>query len=219
MLLAPVVFDGGLQRRLMPGDIVAGYEPAIPATDTTNTTFAYTAAMLLQNTVYVRNPAGVSNDSWPTADALVSLLQAGLGLAYGIPVGTSFRLRVINLSANLLTGTVTANTGVTQVRGNVPASTSKDFLFQITNGTPLQTCTGITSVNASAVLTGFTNAQLAALSPGMIVTNAIVGLQGTTILGVNQAAGSVTMSGNANASAAGNSITFSPTYTVSGLAA
>lgn len=218
MLLAPIVYDGQLQRQLGGGDLLVGFEPAIPATDTTNTTLSYAAANLL-TPVYVRNPAGVSTDTFPTADALISALQQGLGGANGVKQGMSYRWRIINLSANLLTGAVTANTGATMVRGNVLASTTKDFLIQITNGTPLRTVTNLSSTNTSPIVTGFSATDLQNLSIGMVVTNAIVGLQGTTIIGINLAAGSVTYSGNANATATTNSITHSPTYTITGLAA
>lgn len=217
MFARPLVSDGGLNRQLNVGDLVSTQEPPIPATDTTNTTLSYTPAMMLVNT-YVRNPAGVSTDTFPTADALISALSQGAGLN-GLQNGMSFRWRILNLSANLLTGAVTANTGATMVRGNVLASTTKDFLIQITNGTPLNTAINISSTNASAVLSGFTAAQLALLSQGQVVTNAIAGQQGNTILGINYAAGTVTMSGNSNTTAAGQSFTFSPTYTITGLAA
>ena len=219
MLLVPIVYDGFAQRKLQPGDLLCGKDPALPATDTTNTTFSYTAANILQNPVYVRNPAGVSTDTYPTADALISALMQGLGMANGVPAGLSFKFRIINLSANLLTGAVTANTGATMVRGNVLASTTKDFLIQITNGTPAQSFTNLTTVSGSAVVSGFTAAQIALLSVGMIVTNAVANLQGQTIIGINATALTVTMSGNANASAATNTISFSPTYTITGLAA
>lgn len=213
-----VIYDGGMQRTVEVGDIMSTSEPALPATDTTNTTLSYTAANLLSSSVYVRNPAGVSTDTFPTADALITAL-ANINGIVGVPKGFSFRWRVINLSANLLTGAVTSNTGATMVRGNVAASTTKDFLIQVTNGTPLSTCTNISSTNASAVLTGFTSAQIAALSIGQVVTNSIAGQQGNTIIGINAASNSVTMSGNSNTTATGQSFTFSPTYTITGLAA
>ena len=59
---------------------------------------------------------------------------------------------------------------------------------------------------------------MTALSVGMVVTNAVVNQQGNTILGINLAAGTVTMSGNSNAAGA-NTFTFSPTYRIDGLAA
>ena len=216
MLFVPTIADGGFVRRINPGDVVGGMEPAIPATDTTNTTFSYTAAIMLGSYTYVRNPAGVSTDTYPTADAFI---QALIGSGQALAVGTSFRFRVINLSANLLTGAVTANTGATMVRGNVLASTTKDFLIQFTNVSPARTVGGITSVSGSAITTGWLLADLSALSVGMVVTNAIVNLQGQTIIGINMAAGSVTFSGNANASQSGNTITLSGAYTITGLSA
>ena len=217
MILQPVVYDGNMPRRLMPGDILASFEQGPSATDTT-VTLTYTGANVLQNTAYVRNPAGASADTFPTADQLISTLSANLGTT-GVPIGLSYRWRVINLSANLLTGAAPANAGVTMVRGNVPASTTKDFLIQVTNGTPLSTVGNLNSTNGSAVISGFTAAQLSAISVGQVVTNAVVGLQGTTVIAVNLAALTLTLSGNANATQGGNSITFSPTYTITGLAA
>ena len=215
MLQPPVIYDNGMQRRMSPGDLLAGFEPVPPATDTTNTTLAVTAAMFLNSSVYVRNPAGVSTDTYPTADALITALIAG---QFAPTKGMTFRWRVINLSANLITGAVTANTGVTMVRGNILASTSKDFLISLTNVSTLRSVSNIVSVNGSAVLSGFSQADCAALDVGMIVTTATAGLQGQTIIGINQTAGTVTMSGNANANAT-NSYTFSPTYTITGLSA
>lgn len=222
MFVKPVIYDGGMQRQMNVGDILSQVEPPIPATDTTNTTLAVTPAMLLNSTCYVRNPAGVSTDTFPTADALISAMLAGSG-SVGVSRGFSFRWKLINLSANVITTAVTANTGATLVRGTVAAGAAgsaagtKEFLVQITNGTPLQSCTGISSTNASAVLSGFTAAQLSALSVGQVVTNAVSAQQGNTIIGINQTAGTVTMSGNSDATASALTFTFSPTYTITGL--
>ena len=183
---------------------------------------ALTAAMLLNSTVYCRNPAGVSTDTFPTADALITALSGGIGAAPGSLTGLTFRWMMVNLSANVITGAVTANTGVTLTRGSVAAGAagsavgSKTFLITITNGTPLRTVAGVVATNGSAVMTGFSATDLANLSVGQIVTNAVANLQGQTIIGINAANGSVTMSGNANATGA-ISPTFSPTYTVVGL--
>lgn len=220
-MLAPMVNDGGMVRRLAAGDILVLGEPPIPATDTTNTTLALTAAMLLNSTCYCRNPAGVSTDTFPTADALITALNAGIGAANVVP-GMTFRWTLINLSANVITTAVTANTGVTLTRGTVAAGAagsaagSKTFLITITNGTPLRTISTVTTTNASAVLGGFSDTDLKNLSIGMVVTNAVAGQQGNTIIGINAASGQVTMSGNSNATGT-SSFTFSPTYTVVGL--
>ena len=59
----------------------------------------------------------------------------------------------------------------------------------------------------------------ATLTPGMIVTNAVAGTQGFTIVGVNIAAGTVTLSGNATSTnaAPGVAFSFSPVVTITGL--
>lgn len=101
-------------------------------------------------------------------------------------------------------------------RGSVPASSSRDFLITFVNGTPAQTLAGNTT-NGSAVVSGFTQEQLSRLSVGMVVTNAVANLQGQTIIGINGPAGTVTMSGNANATATGSAINFSPVVVVDGL--
>lgn len=217
MFSTPMINDGLTTRRLQPGDIVNWFDPIPPATDTTNTAFAYTAANILNNPTYIRNPAGVSTDTFPDASVIVNALTSILGISF-VPAGLSFRFRVVNLSVNLLTGAVTANTGATMTRGNVLASTTKDFQFNITNGSPAVTVPNITSVNASAVLSGFTSAQLRQLSIGMVVQNAVVGCQGFTIIGINLNAGTVTLSNTATG-AGPSTFTFYPTYTVTGLGA
>lgn len=214
-LVKPVITDGGFApRQLQQGDVVAGAD-VIPATDTTNTNLTITGAILLRKFI-VRNPAGVSNENFDTATNLIIALQAAAGSP--IQAGTSFIFRFINISANILTVVATANTGLVLVRGNIPASSQKEFLITVRNGTPAQTY-ACTTTNASAVV-GMTVAQAATLSPGMIVTNAVVGQQGNTILSVNIQAGTVTMSGNSNATTAapGTAFTFSPVVTIDGLA-
>ena len=215
-LQVPIIYENQMQRKLSPGDTVASFEPIPGAADTTNTALSLTPAMLLAST-YVRNPAGVSTDTFPTADALITALQSNFPVS-PLQAGMSFRFRVINLSANLITGAVTANTGVTMTRGNVPASSTKDFLVSITSGAPAVTASNLVTVNGSAVVSGFTSTVLASLAVGQQMTTSTANLQGQTILGINFTAGTVTLSGNANASQV-QTMTFVPTYTVTGLSA
>lgn len=216
MLGKPVIFDGSMQRQLARGDTVAGGE-VIPATVSTATNLTITGAMLLAGLI-LRNPAGVSNENIDTAENIRAAVASVMNSASGyVQNGLTWRVRWILTTANALTVQATANTGVTVTRGTVAASTSKDFLVTVSNGTPAQNFS-CTTTNASAVI-GMTVAQAALLSIGMVVTNAVVGLQGTTIIGIN--GGSVTLSGNANATTAapGISISFSPVILVEGLTA
>lgn len=222
MLGKPVLTDGGFApRQLQIGDVMAGAD-FIPATIATATNLPITGVMLLGKYI-LRNPAGISNENIDTAANLLAAFVAASAVPSPSSIGriqdgTSFIVRWILTTANALTVAAVANTGVTVTRGTVAASTSKDFLVTIRNGTPAQTFSGVT-VNASAVVT-LTVAQASVLTPGMIVTNAVAGLQGTTIIGVNIQAGTVTMSGNANASnpLPGVAISFSPVVLVEGLA-
>lgn len=223
MLAKPVIFDGGTQRVLQQGDLLGGSD-VIPATDTTNTNLTITGQMLLQKYI-VRNPAGVSNENIDTAANIVAALTQQVGA--NVQNGFSWVFRWINISANALTLVAAANTGLTLTRGAIVAAVAgsnsgmKDFLITITNATPAQTFSG-TTTNASAVIGGFTAAQLALLSVGMVVTNAQAGQQGNTIIGINTTAGgsgTITMSGNSNATnTVPVSFSFSPTVRIDGLA-
>ena len=216
MLVKPTVYDGAIQRQMLPGDLLAAGEQ-IRANDASNA-LTITAAIMAQGNL-IRTPTAAATDTIDTAANIIAGLMAGLGVS-GIPAGTTFRMKWINLAGGTFTITVaaTANTGVTVNRGTVAITSAKDFLVTVNNGTPAQTFQ-MNTTNASAVVTGLTASQAALLSPGMVVTNAVNGLQGTTILAVNISAGSVTLSGNANAtSSTPVAVSFSPVITVDGLA-
>lgn len=212
-LAKPIIYDGSLQRQLQQGDLLAGAE-AVPATDATQN-ITVTAAMLL-NKYRLRSNGAAMTDTLDTAANIVAGLAAAAGAQ--IQNGTSFVVRWITTTAFAATFTATANTGIIVNRGIVAATSFKDFLVTIVNGSAAQTYAALTT-NASAIIT-LTVAQAATLSVGMIVTNVVVGLQGTTIIGINLANGQVTMSGNANATTAapGIAINFSPVVQFDGLA-
>ena len=213
----PVITDGGFApRQLQIGDVLASAD-AIPATDTTNTNLTITAAMLLKKYI-VRNPAGVSNENLDTALNLLAGFNTAAPSAGRLQDGISFIFRFINISVNALTVLAAANTGLILNRGAIAATSFKDFLVTVKSGTPAQTYSCVTT-NASPVV-GMTVAQAATLTPGMIVTNAVNGLQGFTILSVNIQLGAVTLSGSASATstAPGVAISFSPVIQFDGLA-
>lgn len=210
-----VIYDGQLQRQVQQGDVVCASQ-VVPATNATQN-ITVTAAMLL-NQYLLRSNGAAMADTLDTAANLVAGLNASANGGQ-VQNGTTFVVRWIVTTAFAVTVQATANTGVTVNRGTVAASTAKDFLVTVVNSTPAQTYAG-TTTNASAVV-GLTSAQAATLSVGMIVTNAVAGLQGTTIIAINISSGQVTMSGNANATnaAPGVAISFSPVVTLDGLAA
>lgn len=213
MLLKPLVSDGGLNRQIGLGDNLAGGE-VIPATIATNA-ITITGSQLGSRFIQ-RTTTGSGTDTIDTAANIIAALISGLGNT-GIQNGTSWWVTWIQNAAYAITVQATAHTGVTVNSGTVNASSVKDFLVQVNNGSPAQSYSGMTT-NGSAVVTGFTADQLKNITPGMVVTNAVNGLQDTTVLSTNFAAGSVTFSGNANAtSATPVVINFSPVITVTGI--
>jgi hypothetical protein len=220
------IFDPqGMTRIQFPGDIICTNE-SVPAANS-GTAVTLTGALLGLG-VYLSSAGSAPTITLDTAANIVSSLAPQFGYNQNaaapggtpnytaISSGTSFRLRYIQSTAFVATVAATANTGVTVNRGSVAASTSRDFLVTFNNGMPAQTF-AVNSTNASATLTGLTQAQLSLLSIGMIVTNAALGLQGQTITSINIAGGSITMSGTANATATGTALTFSPVITIDGL--
>ena len=213
MILRPVGYDGAFQRAVALGDILGGGE-TIPATIST-AAITITGAQLMQGFI-LRNPGGAATDTLDSAANIVAAISAGLG-GVGISNGLTWRVRWIVTTANATTVQATANTGVTVNRGSISASSAKEFLFTIVNGTPAQTFQ-CTTTNGSAVVGGLTASQCALLSVGMVVTNAVANLQGTTIIAVNPNAGTVTMSGNANATnTTPVTVSFSPVVQLEGL--
>lgn len=214
-LIKSIGFDGlGINpRQVQLGDVLCAAEQ-LPATSASAAVTV--TGQLLANTLIQSNEGAPAAYTVDTAANIILALQNIANIA-NIQNGTSWRLRHLNTTAFAVTYAATANTGVTVTLGVVNASSVKDFLVTIVNATPAQTF-ACTTVNANAVLSGLTQSQCAQLSPGMVVTNAVAGLQGTTILAVNATAGTVTMSGNANATnAVAVAVSFSPVVTLQGL--
>ena len=209
----PVIQDGPTMRQIARGDTLAGAD-ILPGTIST-AAITITGAQLAQGYI-LRNPAGSATDTIDSAANIIASLLAGTGLN-NVQPGTTFKCKWIVSTAQTTTVQATANTGVTVTNGAIAASGVKDFLVTVTNGTPAKTFTGNTT-NASAVITGMTQEQTSQLSVGMVVTNAVNGLQGTTIISIQPGVG-VTLSGNANATSStpGVAIAFSPTVTVYGI--
>lgn len=214
-LIKAMGFDGlgPNPRQFQLGDVLCVAEQ-LPATLAANAVTV--TGQLLANSLIQSTETANATYTLDTAANIIIALQNIVGIA-NIQNGTTWRLRHVNNAAFTVTYAVTANTGCTVALPTINASSVKEFLITVTNSTPAQTFAG-TTVNASAVVSGFTQSQCAQLSPGMIVTNAVAGLQGTTILAVNATAGTVTMSGNANATnAVAVAISFSPVVAVQGL--
>lgn len=212
-LVKPTVYDGAVQRQVQQGDTVAASE-MLPATLTANAV-TVTGQQLSANLIQSTETANATY-TLDSAANIIAALTPGPGLV-GIQPGTTFRLRHVNNAAFTVTYASTANTGTSVALPTVNASSVKDFLLTVVNGTP-PAVIAATTVNASAVISGIPTTQIAGITVGMIVTNAVAGLQGDTVIGVNIAAGTVTLSGNANATnAVAVAINFSPVVSLQGI--
>lgn len=220
----------GLQRMMFQGDVALTME-STPAAQTSNA-YTFLGADLIKP-IFLGTPTAGATYTLDTAANIINAIApffgynpnaantAGTNVYSAIQNGTSWRVRIVNNAAFTITFAATANTGITVsarntlAAGSASTPNSKDLLVTVTCGAPAQSyfCT---STNASAVLGGLTAAQVATLAIGMVVTNAQAGQQGNTIIGINQANGQVTMSGNSNATnaALGVQFNFSPTISV-----
>lgn len=217
-LVRPAIYDGGLQRQSLPGD-VAAWSEIIGALATVGAG-TLTAALLLTGILNRTGPTAGYIDTTDTASNIIAAMvgqynyqaTALTGISSGVAVmpGLTARLRIINTVA--FANTMAAGTGVTLVNGTINASSVKDYLIAVTNGTPQQIF-AVNQTNASAVLTGMSQFQTSQLSVGMLVTGS--GLSGN-IISIQTGVG-VTLSANASSTLALNAATFSPTVTITGL--
>jgi len=219
MLVRRIISDGaGTVRQFNRGDLIVTDE-IVPAANVNNAV-TLTGAMMAAG-ILLATPTAAATYTADSAANIVTALAPYFGynpsaaspsgtLIYqAIPDNTSFRFTLVNSAAFAITLTPTANTGVTVNRGTIAASSSKDILVTIRAGEPAISIIA-NSTTGSPILTGLTQAQAAAIGIGMIVTNVIAGLQGATVIGVNQTAGTVTLSANATATATGNTVNLSP---------
>lgn len=206
-LVKPTVYDGSFQRRMAQGDVAAAAE--VPATLTTVGAGTLTGALLANNILTRTGPTAAFNE---TTDTAAGILAAVMGL--GNPsAGDSWRLRYENTVAFI--ATLIAGVGVTLVgTTTVAASSMKDFLITLTNATPPSIAAANTT-NASAIVTGMTQAQTALVSVGQLVTGTGISAS-TTVLSVQPGVG-VTLSANATATNSLVALTFSPTVTIKSL--
>ncbi len=202
--------DNGFTRDVNNGDVVAQGE--VIGVLSTVGAGSLTAALITGYSIISRTgPVGAYADTVATASDMI----AALAINGQTPnPGSTHRLRILNTVA--FVNTLTTNTGVT-LSGTtaIAASSWRDFLVTLLNTTNASIAVGSTT-NASATLSGFTQAALGLVSPGMTVTG--TGIQaGSTVTGVNLTAGTVTLSLAATATAANIAITFGPTVSIAGI--
>ena len=212
------VYDNGIVRLQGPGDLLAVNEVVLA--NATAGALAITASMMATGILKRTGPGAGYADVFPTSTDLVAGLLSNFyqgGGSYGGSVGitndTSFHFRIIYTVAFTNTPTIGAGGSFVGVSA-MPASTWKDYLVTIKNGTPASVTSGNTT-NTSAVITNVPPAQLQALTQGMQVSGTGIPAS-TTILSIQPGVG-FTMSANATATNASVAITAVPVYTVESL--
>lgn len=207
--------SNGFQRAALPGDTVITND--LVGSLTTAGAGTILGAMF-GNTILERTgPSGAFTDTTDTADNIINALIApafvgtGGGIAPGLQPGTTFRFIYRNTVAQAMT--LAAGTGVTLGSNvNVSASSVREYLITILNGTRRQVFTANTT-NASTAVTGLLESQLNQLSVGMLVTG--TGISANTTIAAITATG-ITLS--ANATATGSPVlTFSPRLSIAGI--
>lgn len=217
----PLIMDGNIARIISQGDVLAGAE--ILAANTTVGAATLSAASLVAGILNRTGSVGAFSDTTDTASNIITALigqgiynttpTTGISSGAAVQPGTTVRLRYLNQVA--FAGTLLAGTGVTLVGNAVVAASSwKDFLITVLNGTPAQVFAA-TQTNASAVITGLSQFQTSQLSVGMLVTGTNV-QAGSTVLSVQTGIG-VTLSLPVTASLTLNALTFAPSVSLTNL--
>ncbi len=206
-------------RNKLPGDVELAGE-SLAAVLTTVGAGTITAALLTAGILTRSGPVGAFIETTDTASNIINAMlgdnyvgtaqAAGSG---GVDAGATFRLIYRNNEAFAMT--LAAGTGVTLgANVNCAASSVKDYLITVTNGTPSSVAVADTT-NASAVITSMTQEETNRVSIGQLVTG--TGIQaGSTVVAINPGIG-VTLSLAATATGSNVALTFSPTVRIDSL--
>ena len=207
----PVIYDGNLARQLVQGDLMCAGE-VINNALTTVGSGTILGSMLATGILNRTGPAGAFTDTTDTAGNIIAAIFGGINNT-GLQNGTTFRLTYINSVA--FAATLAAGTGVTLgANTGIAASSVKDYLVTVTNGTPLSVQIA-NQTNASAVITGMTQAQTNTVAVGQLVTGTNIPAA-ATVISIQSGIG-VTLSAAATASITSNALTFSPTLRIDSL--
>jgi hypothetical protein len=197
-----------------------------------------TAAMIAGGALKRTGPVGGFTDTFDTVQNIITALSGvgggvstaqvpafnpsfqsvTFGILYQTPgqpqPGASFRWLYLNTVAFAMTAAATANSGLTLgTNVNVAASLVRQYLFQITNGTPQSLVNGQLT-NASGVVTGLSLAQTNVISVGQAAFGTSVGA--SALVASIQPGVGITLSVNSSASVL-SAITLTPTITLTGL--
>lgn len=202
---AQVDAGGNAIRSQLAGDALMDQRQAVAIT--TAGDGSWTAEAMLAGIITRSGPgAGYADTPVSVATLIAACPQLSAGDSF------SFYVRNTVAQAN----TVAAGTGWT-LGTNTAIAASKVRKYQVTiHSNKASQVYAATTTNASAVVSALTASQVDALQPGMGVTGTGIPAN-TTVIGVNAAAGTVTLSANATATGTLVALTFFPRATLQGV--
>lgn len=204
--------------------LIGGFtQPAMPARPfldqkaiSSNATAAgvqLTAGNILSGVLNRTNGGGAGfNDTWPNADDVIAALE-------NPQIGDSWLFIYRNGVAFAMTWV--AGTGIIQGIGtvNIAASLTRIYLHTLLSVKRSTILVG-NQVNATAVLSGFSNTQIATVEPGMGVTGTNIAAN-SVVLGVTPSdtplGATITLNNNVTATLSNNPLSFFPRIQVDGL--
>lgn len=201
--------NGEMPRILNTGELW-GHNEVVGGSLTTAGAGALLSAILANNIINRTGPTGAVADTTDSADAIIA--------ATGMQTGNSYRMRYVNNVAYALTITAPDVT-VVVTNPTVNASSVKDFLITAVNASRQAVVAAVGTTNGNKILTGFTDAQLALITPGMLVTGTGIGAS-AKVVGVGNAQVTVDVNSSATAAAGagtGVTVTFNPNVTILGI--
>lgn len=222
-VLKPVVYDGGLQRQMLPGDALLSGAEVIDSTLTTAGAGTILARQFISGILSRTGPVAGFIDTTDSAANIINAMignynfstapVTGMSAGTAVQPQTTFRLRYLNTVAFAMT--LAAGVGVTLgANTGAAASSFKDLLVTITNGTPQAVIAGNT-VNASPIITGMSQFSTSQISVGQLVTGTGIPAS-ATVISIQQGIG-FTLSANATASNINTALTFNPTLRIDGI--
>lgn len=178
------------------------YEANVTVGDST-----LTASSLLAGVVNRTGPTGNYTDTLPTVAQLIAACPV-------LSVGDSFNFLLRNTVA--FTNTIAVGTGWTLGSNTAMiASNVREYMVTIKAVKPTRVVAAA-STNASPILTGLSDADVKNVEPGMVVAGTGMPASGT-IIAVNVDNNTITLSGNATATASLVAVTCDPAATLEGV--
>jgi len=208
----PLIMANGAARLADAGDLIVTNERI--DTLTTAGSGIILAASVAAGILRRTGPGAGYADVFDASYNILAALSGNPGGGFDPKVGTSWRFTFINGVA--FANTVAISEGITLgANSAVAASVIRTYLMTVVNDTPRSIC-NVGTTNASPTVTGFTTAQLEAISVGQMVTGAGI-TAGTTVSAISRSALTITLSANATATAPLVALSFAPVINVSGL--